>query len=245
MAKALEQELAPFATAEKQLLLSRLLAQLAHEIRNPLSSLDIHVQLLEEDLALVAPQAQNRFAGRLEIIHGELHRLENLVKQFVRLAGPSAPAMAPVQIANVIAHVCGLLQPEAAARGIEIITRVEPEIPLLFGDAGQITQALLNLLINALQAIERDGRIEVQVRPADGFLVVEVRDNGPGLPEGKVQALFEPYFTTRPEGSGLGLWIAHQIITAHRGAITAANGAEGGAIFSLRLPLQPIGEANG
>src|SRR5574339_1076652 len=90
LAKALGQDVTQLAAAEKQLLLARLLARLAHEIRNPLSSLDIHVQLLEEDLAQLSPGDRDRLAGRFEIIHGELHRLENLVRQFLRLAGPSA-----------------------------------------------------------------------------------------------------------------------------------------------------------
>src|SRR3989442_13848809 len=98
LAKALGQDVSQLATQEKQLLLSRLLARLAHEIRNPLSSLDIHVQLLEEDLATMPPQAKDKLAGRLEIIHGELHRLENIGKQFLRLAGPSAVDPAPVEM---------------------------------------------------------------------------------------------------------------------------------------------------
>src|SRR5881628_2100033 len=94
LARALGQDVSALAAQEKQLLLSRLLARLAHEIRNPLSSLDIHVQLLEEDLVQMAPANKQKLTDRLEIIHGELHRLENIVKQFVRLAGPSALELA-------------------------------------------------------------------------------------------------------------------------------------------------------
>ena len=100
LAKALGQDVTQLAAEEKQLLLSRLLARLAHEIRNPLSSLDIHVQLLEEDLAHIAPQTKEKLSGRLEIIHGELHRLENIVKQFLRLAGPSALDLAAVEVSK-------------------------------------------------------------------------------------------------------------------------------------------------
>ena len=237
LARALGQDLTQLAAAEKQLLLSRLLPQMAHEIRNPLSSLDIHVQLLEEDLAEVAPQATDRFAGRLEIIHGELHRLENLVRQFLRLAGPSALALAPVNIEKVIGHVQALLRPEAAARGIEIITRIDDKLPPLLADAGQLTQVFLNLIINAVQAIGRNGQIEVLARPSTGCMSIEVRDSGSGLPAGKLNAIFDPYFTTKPEGSGLGLWIAQQIVTAHGGVIQAGNAPTGGAVFSVRLPL--------
>src|SRR5260221_13891138 len=97
LANALGQDVSKLAAREKQLLLSRLLARLAHEIRNPLSSLDIHVQLLEEDLAGVAPELRGRTAGRFDVIRGELHRLENIVKQFISLSGPSALNLQPVE----------------------------------------------------------------------------------------------------------------------------------------------------
>jgi len=236
LARALGQDLTRLAAAEKQLLLSRLLPQMAHEIRNPLSSLDIHFQLLEEDLAEVAPQATDRFAGRLEIIHGELHRLENLVRQFLRLAGPSALALAPVEIERVLGHVQALLRPEAAVRGIEIVVRIEYKLPPLLADAGQLTQVFLNLLINAVQAIGRNRRIDVMARASAGCTTIEVRDSGLGLPAGRLNAIFDPYFTTKPEGSGLGLWIAQQIVTAHGGVIQAENAPARGAIFTVRLP---------
>src|SRR3954466_12151474 len=101
------------ATLEKQLLLSRLLPRLAHEIRNPLSSLDIHVQLLDEDLAQAAPATRQQLGGRLEIIRGELSRLEGIVKRFLRLASPSALELEQVELGKLIGHVCKLLEPEA------------------------------------------------------------------------------------------------------------------------------------
>src|SRR6476661_5273931 len=104
-------ELAPSIVAEKRDLLSRLLARLAHEIRNPLSSLDIHVQLLEEDLAHAPPQVREKAAGRFEIIHGELHRLDMIVKHFLSLAGPSSLDLKQVDVVKVIRHVCELLRP--------------------------------------------------------------------------------------------------------------------------------------
>ncbi len=236
LAQALGQDVSQLAAAEKQHLLSRLLARLAHEIRNPLSSLDIHVQLLEEDLARQAPAIRDRLLGRLEIIHGELHRLENIVQQFLRLAGPSELNLERIDIPKTVRHVCELLRPEAAARQIEIVLCLAGDLPPLMADAGQLTQALLNLVINALQAIERRGRIELRVEPAGGFVAFQVQDTGPGVPTEKAGTIFEPYFTTKQEGGGLGLWIVQQIATAHRGAIDVTSGLGGGAVFSLRLP---------
>src|SRR5262249_19070257 len=165
-----------------QWLLSRLLARMAHEIRNPLSSLEIHVQLLEEDLGRMAAATKEKLSGRLEIIHGELHRLENIVKQFLRLAGPSALDLAPVEVSRAISHVCDLRQPEAAARQIEMVTRLADDLPPVMADADLLIQALLNLVINALQAVERKGRVELNALRTGDALVLEVRDTGAGLP---------------------------------------------------------------
>ncbi|MBI4657402.1 MAG: hypothetical protein HY735_00910 [Verrucomicrobia bacterium] len=247
LAKALGQEVGQMATTEKQLLLSRLLARLAHEIRNPLSSLDIHVQLLEEDLAQIPASEREKLTDRLSIIHGELHRLENIVKQFLRLAGPSALDLEPVDIAKTVEHVCELLRPEAAARQIEIAVRMTGGLPKIRADSVQLTQALLNILINALQAVERQGRVTVQVdrSEAERVLAIQVTDTGPGVPSERLTTIFEPYFTTKSDGSGLGLWIAQQIAAAHGGEIQAGNAPGGGAVFRLRLPFRESESSRG
>lgn len=246
LAKALGQDVAQPA-AEKQLLLARLLARLAHEIRNPLSSIDIHVQLLEEELEELAPQLREQTAGRFEILHGELHRLENIVKRFLRLAGPSALALETVHPGKVLSHVCALLRPEAVNRGIDIVLDAPESLPAITADPGQLTQALVNLVINAVQAVDRNGRIEVSAAPeADTrILRVQVRDTGPGVPPETMTTIFEPFFTTKPEGSGLGLWIAQQIVLAHGGAIQLTNAPGGGAVFTLHLPLEAKRMASG
>jgi signal transduction histidine kinase len=239
LSKASNAETIPAATADKRDLLARLLARLAHEIRNPLSSLDIHIQLLDEDLAHAEPLIRQQLGGRLEIIRGELTRLENIVKRFLRLASPSALEVEPVRLEDVVSHVCKLLGPEAANHQIDLIAQVDPALPVLNADGVQLTQALLNLLINALQAVKEHGRVEVRVqqRPEERAVVLEVQDTGPGIPSEKLGSVFEPYFTTKEEGSGLGLWIAQQIALAHSGNLEAQNSPQGGAIFRLRLPL--------
>lgn len=223
---------------EKRDLLERLLARLAHEIRNPLSSLDIHVQLLEEDLGSLAPTMREQLSSRLEIIHGELHRLESIVDHFLRLAGPSALDLEPVEILKIISHVCELLRPEAAAREIEIITRLESSMPQTMADSVRLTQALMNMVINAMQAVERKGRIEVSAEARERAILIKVLDNGSGIPDERLASIFDPYFTTKPEGSGLGLWIAQQIVIAHGGSLKAENAPAGGAVFTMRLPIK-------
>jgi signal transduction histidine kinase len=238
LAKALGQNLAQSAAEEKRGLLERLLARLAHEIRNPLSSLDVHVQLLDEDLTTLAPGTRDQLGARLSIIRGELHRLESIVSQFLRLTGPSALDLEPVDAAKLICHVCDLLRPEAQSRGIELIASSFGNLPPIRGDSVHLTQALLNLVINAMQAVERTGRIEVISSATEEMFSIAVRDNGPGLPEDKMALLFDPFFTTKAEGHGLGLWIAQQIITAHGGRLVAQNHEQGGAVFTLVLPIR-------
>jgi two-component system sensor histidine kinase HydH len=191
--------------AEKRDLLARLLGRLAHEIRNPLSSLDIHVQLLEEDLSSAAPATRQR----LEIIRGELTRLEGIVRRFLRLASPSALELERVEIAQLVNHAGKLLAPEAAARQVDLLTEISPDLPALRADSGQLTQALLNLLINAIQAVDRQGRVRVRalVSECGSNLVVEVHG------------------------------IAQQIAAAHGGSLQVSNASGGGAIFRLTLPL--------
>lgn len=237
IAKALGQDASELAAAEKRDLLARLLGRLAHEVRNPLSSLDIHFQLLEEDLASLAPKMREQLGARLEIIHGELHRLEGIVERFLRLAGPAGVDLEPVEIRKLLTHVCELLRPEAAAREIEIATRVEDSLPRVMADPVRLTQALLNMVINAIQAVEKKGRVEVSAGVADGRVCLAVSDNGPGIPPEKLASIFDPYFTTKAEGSGLGLWIAQQIVVAHGGSLQAQNGPAGGALLTMRLPL--------
>ncbi len=239
LAKALGEDPTQLAVAEKRDLLGRLLGRLAHEIRNPLSSLDVHVQLLEEDLGALASPMREQLTPRLEIIHGELHRLESIVERFLRLVGPSALDPEPTEMVKIIKHVCDLLHPEAAAREIEIVTWVDGPLPPVLADPVRLTQALLNVMINAMQAVERRGRIEVSAAIANGALAVGVRDSGPGIPPEKLAAIFDPYFTTKSEGSGLGLWIAQQIVSAHGGSLQAHNAPEGGAIFTMLLPVEP------
>lgn len=238
MARALGSDASQLVAEQRQALLSRLLSRLAHEVRNPLSSLDVHVQLLEEDLHRLPEGTVSKAAERLDIIRTELKRLDNIVLQFLSLAGPVSVNLQPVQIGEVVEYVRRLFEPEAATREIELRVSVTPELPPLQADRAQLTQALVNLVINALQAVEHRGHIEINARrdqdPAG--LLVEVCDSGAGIDPKHAVAMFEPFYTTRAEGTGLGLWIVHQIVSAHGGQAQATNAPGGGAVFTLRLP---------
>ena len=243
LATALGQDPSPSALEEKRDLLQRLLARLAHEIRNPLSSLDVHVQLLDEDLTALAPTTREQLTPRLQIIRGGGGGGGSIVSQFLRLTGPSALDLEQADISKLVLHVCNLLRPEAGARGIELLASLPETLPELPVDSVRLTQALMNLVINAIQAVEKNGRIDVSAAVSAEILSVFVRDNGPGIPADKVTALFDPFFTTKAEGHGLGLWIAQQIVTAHGGRLTAQNNDGGGATFTIAIPLRKLSDA--
>ena len=233
LAQALGQDVSQLAAAEKQHLLCACW-RAWRMVRNPLSSLDIHVQLLEEDLARQAPEIRDRLLGRLK------SSTANCIAWKTSSSSSSGWPLVELNLELIDipkAVACRrTAASEAAARQIEIVLRLAEDLPPLMADAGQLTQALLNLVINALQAIEQRGRIELRVEQAGGFIAFQVLDTGPGVPAEKAGTIFEPYFTTKQEGSGLGLWIVQQIATAHRGAIDVTSGPGGGAVFSLRLP---------
>ena len=237
LARALGQDGTQLSATEKRDLLARLLNRLAHEIRNPLSSLGVHFQLLEEDLGALSPEAHPRLASRLGIIHCELHRLESIVERFLKLAGPSALELEPVSIGKIVRHVCDLLRPDAAAHQVAVVTAIEPDLPDVSADPLRLTQALMNLVINGIQAMTGPGEVKVGAIKTGESLRLSVQDTGPGIPPDKIGEIFDPYFSTKTDGTGLGLWIAQQIAVAHGGNLTAENAPGKGALFQLTLPL--------
>lgn len=245
LANALGQDVSKLAAQERRQLLSRLLARFAHEVRNPLSSLHIHLQLLEEDFQDAPAPMREKSANRFEILQGELRRLENIVKRFLSLADPSALELESVRLTEIVSQVLALLRPEAEARNIEVGMAAPGDLPQVRADPGQLTQALVNLVINAIQAVGRDGavRIQLEFESETGISTIRVSDSGPGIPSGNESAIFEPFFTTKSEGSGLGLWIVQQVMAAHGGEVDVSRSEEGGACFTLRLPL-PRAEAS-
>ncbi len=233
----------PMSPQEKRELLARLLSNLAHEIRNPLSSLDVHVQLLEEDMAGGGPALAERCAPRFQIIRSEIRRLENIVNQFLQLAGPTALEATPLAINAVVGHTCDLLRPQAAERGVELSAELASDLPVIEADSVKLTQAFINLVINAIQAVTAGGHVRVRTFLAEppAAVAIEVADDGPGILPQDQARIFEPFYTTKSDGSGLGLWITQQIVLAHGGSLRVASDGARGAAFTVILPAQRHG----
>lgn len=218
--------------ADRLTSLGELSAGVVHEIRNPLASIKGAVEILEDELARESPRRE--FA---EIAKREIERLNSLVEEFLRFARPSKPATALADINEIARSVAALTEQQATREGISVKEELAEELPRVALDREQIKQVLLNLTINAIQAMPGGGRVMLRTF-SDGNenVTVEVEDEGGGVDSGVAARIFDPFFTTKEKGVGLGLSIAHRITAQHGGMLTVTRG-ERGAIFRLSLPI--------
>ncbi len=209
----------------------RLAGSVAHEVRNPLSALRGLVQFLAKGAE--PGSRQSEMAG---LAVSEVDRLERVVSGLLEYTRPRPPRLLPLDLAESIQGTLSLVGDDPRAQGVEIGLDLPPKLPLVKADPDQVRQVLLNLMINALEALNGRGRLDIAVRVDKRSIWVEVADDGPGLPPGQAEQVFDPFFSTRERGSGLGLAIAKRIVEAHGGRIQAANREGGGALFSFSLP---------
>lgn len=226
------------AEAERLAYLGTLAAGLAHEIRNPLNSLSLNMQMLEEDLASPASQATNQ--RLLAITHAELSRLERLVSDFLAYARPRPLRPRPLPAAAMLQSVREVLAGQVASRRAELTLDDQSGGACVQVDAEQMQQVLINLVQNALAATEGTGRpprVDLRVRRAGPRVEIEVEDNGGGIAESDRPRVFELFFSTRKGGTGLGLAIAERIVTAHGGHLELESEVGYGTRFKVSLPL--------
>jgi len=227
--------------ADRLASLGTLIASLAHEIRNPLVSIKTFTQLLPERLE--DEEFRNYF---LKIASGEIDRLTTLINELLGFARPSEPNLQGEDVNALIDKMEFLIATEARKKNIAISKYYAPNLPAVMVDAEQIKQVLLNILLNAIQAISGGGQIWVETRvvrvpreeTTERFVQIEVRDSGAGIPKENMERVFDPFFSTRPEGSGLGLAISHQIIHEHGGFIDLESELGKGTSFRIHLPLK-------
>jgi signal transduction histidine kinase len=219
--------------AERLYALGQLSAGLAHEIRNPLASIAGAVGILRRRRC-----SEERAAECLDILSTECQRLNRLLTSFLEFARPRSPNFQTVSVVSVFGSVLGLAE-HAAYGGSPIRLRGEsPPGLVLDCDPEQLSQVLLNLVINAIQAMPEGGEVLLSARVTDGMVSIEVRDEGCGVSERDMEHLYDPFFTTKENGTGLGLPVAHQIVAQLGGSLMAEHNPERGMTFSVRLPLE-------
>ena len=225
--------------------LGTLIASLAHEIRNPLVSIKTFTQLLPERID--DTEFRDYF---LKVASGEIDRLTSLINELLGFAKPSEPNLKGEDVNAIIDRMEVLISTEARKKNITITKNYAPTLPSVLVDAEQIKQVLLNILLNAIQAIEGQGEIWIDTRivrltrddKSEAFLQIEIRDTGIGIPPENLDHVFDPFFSTRPEGSGLGLAISHQIVHEHGGFIDLESEVGKGTSFRINFPLKPGGK---
>jgi signal transduction histidine kinase len=219
--------------ADRLSAIGQLSASLAHEIRNPLASIDGAANLLEQ------PALDQEIRSKsLAVIRKECRRLNRLLTDLLDFARPRRPEFHAVDLAGVVDSVIALVAHTAAQSRIQVRKNFPAGLPPVECDAEQIKQVLLNLTINAIQAMPEPGEIEIAAAPAPGGVSIVVRDQGRGVDRAEMEKIFEPFFTTKANGTGLGLSVAQQIVAQHGGALAAEPNDGGGMAFSVTLPLR-------
>jgi two-component system, NtrC family, sensor histidine kinase HydH len=232
--KELERNFENTKRMEKIYALAQLSAGLAHEIRNPLASLEGAAVLVQREN--LSEEQRHEF---LDIIQTETRRLNRLLTSFLEFARPRSPALRRVEIAEVLNSVILLFRHATDTNHLELRKKIEPGLTMLECDPEQLEQVLLNLVMNANQAMPHGGTVLLEAQRDGANVSIDVHDEGSGIEEDNLDHIFDPFFTTKENGTGLGLSVAHQIASQHRGMLTIARNSPQGVTVRISLPLQP------
>lgn len=221
---------------EKLAAVGTLSAGLAHEIRNPLNAMSLQMQLLSRRIAKTQAQSPD-IEGPVGVIYDEIARLSHLVDDFLRFARPPELSEGAIDLVSLVAQVVGFMQLEAKERGIELCFSPELKQLSLRADGEKLRQVLVNLLGNAVDASTPGQSVQIQLAVIRDKAVVGVLDQGAGIPESELSRIFEPFFSTKPHGTGLGMAICHRLVTLHGGEIFVESQAGQGTCVRVELPL--------
>jgi signal transduction histidine kinase len=234
VAERLQRHQRDMLRAEQLSAVGQLAASVAHEVRNPLTSVKMLVEA-----ALRSPRRKPLTADDLEVIHGEVVRLEHTVQDFLDFARPPSPQRCQCDLREVVQQALDLVRVRARQQGVELVVAATGAPVTGHVDRGQLCTVLVNLFLNALDAMPQGGRLEVEAdftaAPTPGIRL-SVADTGAGIAPEMADRLFTPFASTKATGTGLGLSISRRIIEEHGGTLTGGNRLGGGACFTLMLP---------
>jgi len=219
--------------ADRLSAVGQLSAGLAHEIRNPLASIEGAVDILER-----SDQPRNDRAEFLGIIKKECRRLNGLLTNLLDFARPRQPRIQAVDVRKVVESVVGLTGHTGEREVTAIEIRVPEGLPSINGDAEQLQQVILNLTLNAIQAMPQGGTIKIEAKQHGPEFVIQVVDEGIGIGKEGLEQIFDPFYTSKESGTGLGLAVAHQIVAQHGGVLKAETNRDKGMTFSVVLPVR-------
>lgn len=218
-------------------LVEAIAAGIAHEVRNPLNALQINLGILEQELSEIVPDHGSHVFEVIGKIAGELRSLDNFVTEFLRFARPPRPALEPVAVRPLLADLATFIGPECSGKRVSLSLTAEGGPETAMADPFQLKHAVLNLVLNALQATPAGGAIAIETGGDARTLEVRVRDTGQGIGEAILPHVFDAFFTTREGGTGLGLPIARRIVEAHGGTLVLESRDGAGAVATLSLPV--------
>jgi signal transduction histidine kinase len=221
---------------EKYTEIAALAGGLAHEIKNPLSTLAMNLQLIAEDLQNPETQRERRTLQKAEMLQRECRRLQNVLEDFLRYARVSELRLTPTDLAALLRDVLEFLAERARAAGIVIRTDL-PDLPPLRLDQELFRQAILNLTLNAFEAMPNGGELIVRGRAEAGWIRIDIIDTGVGMTDETLARIFKPFFSTRKNGTGLGLSTSRKIIETMHGRLTVQSTHGKGTAFTIALPM--------
>ena len=214
-----------------------LAAGVAHEIGNPLNSLHIHLQLMERSVQKLHDGEKAELEQSIDVARSEVNRLDSIVTQFLKAIRPSRPQLRPENVNTIVEEAVRFFAPELQDRDIVVEQELRSDLPLLQLDRDELKQAFYNVIKNSVEAMHRHGTLRIRTDLADTHVIVRFVDTGGGMSAENLSRVFEPYFTTKPTGSGLGLLIVRRIVREHGGELSIESSQGEGLTLTIRLPF--------
>lgn len=217
--------------------LGQLAGGLAHEIKNPLSTINVNLKLLSEDINRFPDEEHRRWLRRLRNVQAEADRMRGILDDFLHYAGKYELALKTVDLRRMVDELSDFFAPQADAANVVMRTMLPDHAVQCRVDSNLIKQAILNLMINSVQAIDEGGELIVKLFTARNLATIEIIDTGRGIPPEELEKIFRVYYSTKKQGTGLGLATTRRIIREHGGDINVASDVGKGTQFTITLPL--------